>query len=162
MGVWNLKIRHATLAPDWDYLKQLRDEWNGPLIIKGVLDAKDAQRLQNQGVDAIWVSNHAGRQFAGAPASINALPDIRKAVGPDYPLIFDSGVNGSLDILRAISKGANFVMLGRAFHYGLGAFGAKGGAHVVDILRQDLQSNMGQIGAKTLHNLHRFRHPAWD
>lgn len=144
-------------SPDWEYLQQLRREWDGPLIVKGVLNPKDAQRLQNEGIDAVWVSNHAGRQFAAAPATITALPKIRAAVGPDYPLIFDSGIEGGIDILRAMALGASFVMLGRAFHYGLAAFGAKGGAHVVDILRQDLQSNMGQIGAKTLHNLHRFR-----
>jgi len=122
-------------------------------VVKGVLNAKDAQHLQNEGVDAVWISNHAGRQFAGAPASITALPLIRAAVGPEYPLIFDSGINGGLDILRAIALGANFVMLGRAFHYGLGATGAKGAAHVVDILRADLESNMGQIGAKTLKDV---------
>ncbi len=140
-------------SPDWDYLRELRDEWGGDLVVKGVLNADDAQRLQSEGVDAVWVSNHAGRQFAGAPASITALPQIRKAVGPDYPLIFDSGINGGLDILRAIALGADFVMLGRAFHYGLGAFGAKGAAHVVQILTQDMQSNMGQIGAKSLKEL---------
>ena len=140
-------------SPDWEYLQELREEWKGPLVVKGVLNAKDAQHLQNEGVDAVWISNHAGRQFAGAPASITALPLIRAAVGPEYPLIFDSGINGGLDILRAIALGANFVMLGRAFHYGLGATGAKGAAHVVDILRADLESNMGQIGAKTLKDV---------
>ena len=140
-------------SPDWDYLRELRAEWDGPLVVKGVLNAGDAQRMQNEGVDAVWVSNHAGRQFAGAPASITALPLIRAAVGPEYPLIFDSGIKGGLDILRAIALGADFVMLGRAFHYGLGAFGAKGAAHVVDILRADLTSNMGQIGARRLSDV---------
>ena len=140
-------------SPDWDYLRELRAEWDGPLVVKGVLNAEDAQRLQNEGVDAVWVSNHSGRQFAGAPASITALPLIRAAVGPEYPLIFDSGIKGGLDILRAIALGADFVMLGRAFHYGLGAFGAKGAAHVVDILRADLDSNMGQIGARRLSDV---------
>ena len=140
-------------SPDWDYLRELRAEWKGKLVVKGVLNPIDAQRLQTEGVDAVWVSNHAGRQFAAAPAAITALPLIRKAVGPEYPLIFDSGINGGLDILRAIALGANFVMLARAFHYGLGAFGAKGAAHVVDILRADLQSNMGQIGARQLSDI---------
>lgn len=140
-------------SPDWEYLQNLRKIWDGPLVVKGVLNPVDAQRLQNEGVDAVWVSNHAGRQFAGAPASITALPAIRQAVGPDYPLIFDSGIEGGLDILRAIALGADFVMLGRAFHYGLGAFGAKGAAHVVDILRADLISNMGQIGARSVKDV---------
>ena len=140
-------------SPDWEYLQCLRTEWDGDLVVKGILNAEDAQRLQNEGVDAVWVSNHAGRQFAGAPAAITALPLIRKAVGPSYPLIFDSGIEGGLDILRAIASGADFVMLGRAFHYGLGAFGAKGAAHVVDILRADLVSNMGQTGARRLSHI---------
>ncbi len=140
-------------SPDWHYLQKLRDEWDGALVVKGVLNPDDAVKLQNSGIDAVWVSNHAGRQFAGTPASITALPHIRAAVGPDYPLIFDSGIEGGLDILRAYALGASFTMLGRGFHYGLGAFGAKGADHVVDILRADLISNMGQIGAKSLIDL---------
>jgi len=133
-------------APDWDYLRALRDEWPGNLIVKGVLLPEDATALIKEGVDAIWVSNHAGRQFDAAPAALDALQPIRAIVGADFPLIFDSGIAGGLDILRAISKGADFVMLGRAFHYGIGAFGKKGAEHVVRILRKDLIANMGQMG----------------
>ena len=71
-------------------------------------------------------------------------------MGPDYPLIFDSGVAGGLDVLRAIALGADFVMLGRAFHYGLAAFGRDGAAHVLRILREDIESNMGQMGLTRL------------
>jgi L-lactate dehydrogenase (cytochrome) len=138
-------------SPDWDYVDKLRAEWDGPLIIKGVLDARDAPMLAQKGVDAIWISNHAGRQFDAAPATIEALPAVRAAT--TLPIIFDSGVQGGLDIMRALALGANFVMLGRAFHYGLGAMGEPGAAHVVDILRQDMIANMGQIGAKTLTDL---------
>jgi L-lactate dehydrogenase (cytochrome) len=134
-------------APDWDYLRTLRDEWDGALIIKGVLDPDDAIRAQNEGVDAVWVSNHTGRQFDGAPAAIDILPAVRVAVGPDYPLIFDSGVEGGLDILRAYAMGADFVMLGRAWHFALGAFGARGAEHLLHVLRDDMASNMAQIGA---------------
>ena len=132
-------------APDWDYLHELRREWPGKLIVKGVLRGEDARRLREAGVDAVWVSNHAGRQFDAAPASIEALPAVRDAVGPDFPLIADSGISGGLDILRAIALGADFVMLGRAWHYGLGALGARGAAHVADILRADMIANMGQM-----------------
>ncbi|SFR35800.1 L-lactate dehydrogenase (cytochrome) [Yoonia tamlensis] len=138
-------------SPDWDYLTWLRDHWDGPLIVKGVTNPDDAARLGDEGVDAIWVSNHAGRQFDGCAASIDVLPAIRAAT--TLPLIFDSGVEGGLDILRAISLGADFVMLGRAFHYGLAALGEAGAAHVVDILRQDMISNMGQLGAHHLADL---------
>ena len=133
-------------SPDWDYLHHLREVWNGPLIVKGVLDPNTAIRLKSEGVDAIWVSNHAGRQFAAAPATIDALGPIRAALGDTYPLIMDSGIESGLDILRAFANGADFVMLGRAFHYGLGAFGKRGATHVVDILKADLTANMGQMG----------------
>lgn len=138
-------------SPDWAYVDHLRNEWEGPLIVKGVLDAKDVPELAQRGVDAIWVSNHAGRQFDAAPATIEALPAIRAAT--DLPILFDSGIESGLDVMRALALGANFVMLGRAFHYGLGAMGEPGAAHALDILRQDMIANMGQIGAKTLSEL---------
>ncbi|WP_170331597.1 alpha-hydroxy acid oxidase [Ruegeria arenilitoris] len=138
-------------SPDMDYVKWLRDAWDGPFIVKGVMRADDAQRLQHAGVDAIWVSNHGGRQFDGAPASINVLPAIRSAT--NLPLIFDSGIEGGLDILRAIALGADFVMLGRGFLYGLSALGTRGPAHVIDILRQDMIANMGQMGLPNLQEI---------
>jgi len=138
-------------APDWDYVSWLRDEWEGNFIVKGVMRSADATRLEQLGVDAIWVSNHAGRQFDGAPATIEVLPELRTAT--KLPLIFDSGIEGGLDILRALALGADFVMLGRAFHYALGALGPKGIDHLVDILAKDMTSNMGQIGARDLADL---------
>lgn len=131
-------------SPDWDYLDWLRAHWAGKLVVKGVLNADDAPRLEQAGVDAIWVSNHAGRQFDAAPASIEVLPAIRAATS--LPLIFDSGVEGGLDILRAIAQGADFVMLGRPFHYALAALGADGPAHLIDILSRDMAANLGQLG----------------
>ena len=119
--------------------------------MKGVLNPEDAPRLEQAGVDAIWLSNHAGRQFDAAPAPIEVLPDFRAATG--LPLIFDSGVECGLDILRAFSLGADFVMLGRAFHFALGALGAKGVDHLVDILVKDLGANMNQLGARDLASL---------
>lgn len=131
-------------SPDWAYLDWLRINWDGPLIVKGVLNADDAPRLQDAGVDAIWVSNHAGRQFDASPATIEMLPAIRAAT--TLPLIFDSGVTGGLDLLRAIALGADFVMLGRAFHYALAALGRDGPAHLIDMLTRDLTANLGQLG----------------
>ncbi len=113
--------------------------------------SEDAAGLEEIGVDALWVSNHAGRQFDGAPATIEVLPAIRAAT--DLPLIFDSGVEGGLDILRALALGADFVMLGRAFHFALAALGAAGPAHLIDILRKDLEANMGQLGARGFGDL---------
>ena len=133
-------------APDWAYLDALRSEWQGPLIVKGVMRGADVDGLKNAGVDAIWVSNHGGRQFDAAPASLDGLRAVRAAAGPDYPVIYDGGVAGGLDALRAIALGADFVMLGRAWHYGLGAFGAKGAAQVLHILKDDMASALGQMG----------------
>jgi len=138
-------------SPDWDYMSWLRDHWDGPFIAKGVTRPADALRLKSVGVDAIWVSNHAGRQFDAAPATIDALRAVRAET--DLPLILDSGIEGGLDILRAFACGASFVMLGSAFHYALAALGEKGPAHLVDILVKDLQANMGQLGAATLKDL---------
>lgn len=136
-------------SPDWEYVAKLRAEWDGPFIVKGVLNVEDVARLESASVDAIWLSNHAGRQFDAAPAPIEILPDIRAAT--KLPLIFDSGIEGGLDILRALALGADFVMLGRAWHYALGALGERGPAHLADMLTSDLRANMGQIGARTLH-----------
>jgi L-lactate dehydrogenase (cytochrome) len=136
--------------PDWQYLNELRDEWGGQIVVKGITSAHDAKELSNIGVDAVWVSNHSGRQFDGGPSSIENLPAIRAAVGPDYPLIFDSGVEGGLDIIRAIALGANFVMLGRAFHYALAALGSKGFEQLRFMLSDDINTNMYQMGIRHL------------
>ena len=132
-------------APDWAYVDWLRANWEGKLVVKGVMRAADAPRLEAAGVDALWVSNHAGRQFDGARSSIEVLPEIRAATS--LPLIFDSGIEGGLDILRAIALGADFVMLGRAWHFALAALGRDGPAHLADMLSKDLVANLGQLGA---------------
>ncbi|MGK7652215.1 alpha-hydroxy acid oxidase [Roseovarius sp. B08] len=131
-------------SPDWSYLTWLREHWDGPLIVKGVQDHRNVPRLQSEGVDAIWISNHAGRQFDAAPATIEALPRIRAAT--DLPIILDGGVESGLDILRALALGADFVMMGRAWHYALAALGPRGPDHLVHILKSDLEANMGQLG----------------
>ena len=139
--------------PDWDYLRELRREWEGHLIVKGVLRPEDAQKMVAEGVDCIWVSNHSGRQFEAGPAVIDQLPNIREAVGIDVPLIYDSGVAWGLDIMRALAKGADFVMVGRAFQYAVAAFGARGIDHLVHILKADIEANMSQLGSENLGSL---------
>ncbi|MCC1492518.1 alpha-hydroxy acid oxidase [Cognatishimia sp. F0-27] len=133
------------VSPDWTYLEETRALWDGPLIVKGVLRAEDAPRLEAAGIDALWVSGHAGRQFDGAPAPLDSLRRIRAAC--TLPLIYDSGIEGGLDILRAIALGADLVMLGRGWHDALAALGAPGAAHLAKILRADLCANLAQLGA---------------
>jgi L-lactate dehydrogenase (cytochrome) len=138
-------------APDWEYVRALRERWQGKLVLKGVMEAEIAEQAEAEGVDAIWVSNHAGRQFDGGIASLDALRDVRGAT--TLPLIFDSGVTGGLDVMRALALGAQFVMIGRPWHYALGALGREGPTHWHDVLVKDMTSNMAQIGARNLSDL---------
>ena len=137
-------------SPDMEYVNWLRDHWQGPLILKGVMSETDVERLEASGVDALWVSNHAGRQFDGAPTSLEVLPNIRSA--SKLPLIFDSGIERGMDILRALALGADFVMLGTAWHVALGALGRQGPAHLTSIFKKDLIANMGQLGLVDLED----------
>lgn len=135
---------------DWDYVKQVRDLWDGPMIVKGLLHPEDAKKAVSIGVDGLGVSNHGGRQFDGAPAAIDALPGIVEAVGHQVKIIFDSGIRSGLDVIRALSLGADFVLCGRAFMYGVGALGKYGGHHVVEILKEDMKINMAQMGVEDM------------
>jgi L-lactate dehydrogenase (cytochrome) len=138
---------------DWEYLKAVRQEWDGPLVLKGVLHPAQAEEAVSIGYDGIMVSNHGGRQFDGAPAAISVLPTICEAVGGRAKILFDSGLRGGLDIARALALGADFVLLGRAFMYGVAALGRRGGDHVAEILTLDLRNNMIQLGCSTLGEL---------
>ncbi len=142
---------------DEAYIASLRDLWPGPLLLKGILHPADARFAVTQGVDGIIVSNHGGRQFDGAPAAIKALPDIVEAVKGKTRIIVDSGIESGLDIVKAIAFGADFVMLGRAFIYGIAALGEQGGKHVFSILRQDLENNMLQMNVGDINSLHELK-----
>jgi len=137
----------------WDYIRNVRKRWTGPLILKGILHPDDAERAIDEGVNGIQVSNHGGRQFDGSPAPIEALPHIVRKVKGRAKILFDSGVRTGLDIIRAISLGADFVFLGRAFIYGVGAFGRYGGDHAFEILRADLETNMVNLGCGRLEDI---------
>lgn len=138
-------------SPDYAYVRWLREAWEGPLIIKGILRPEDCADLERTGIDALWVSNHTGRQFDAAPATIDVLPQIRAAT--KLPLIFDSGIEGGLDILRALALGADFVMLGRAWHFALAGLGPAGPDHLYSVLCKDLIANMGHLNAPSLSEL---------
>lgn len=139
---------------DWDYLHELRNSWEGKIILKGILNPDDAKKASESKVcDAIVVSNHGGRQFDAAFTSVEALPKIREVVGKNFPLLLDSGVTSGLDILKAIHLGADFVLLGRAFMYGVGSFQKEGVDKVYDILTRDLVNSMHQVGAEDIKSL---------
>lgn len=138
---------------DWEYLQAVRDEWDGPLLLKGVLAVDEAERAVALGYDGIMVSNHGGRQFDGAPASIEVLPSISAAIGTKAKILFDSGARSGLDIARALALGADFVLLGRAFMYGVAALGQRGGDHAAEILRADLTNNMTLLGCRSITEL---------
>jgi len=138
---------------DWDYCRALKDIWEGPVILKGILHPDDAAKAIEVGLDGIGVSNHGGRQFNGGPAAIDALPAIVKRVEGRVPIIFDSGVRTGLDVMRALYLGADFVMLGRAFVAAVAAIGRYGGDHAAHILIDDLKNNMVQLGAADLEEL---------
>ncbi len=137
----------------WDYVAELRDAWDGPLVVKGLLDPGDARRAVAAGADGVQVSNHGGRQLEAAPAAIDALPQIVDAVGADTAILFDSGIRSGADVARAIALGADFVFCGRAYMFGLGALGADGAQHAHRILHDGLVNVMHQTGCSTLADL---------
>jgi len=138
---------------DWKYIEHIRSKWNGPLIIKGVLHPDDAIKAKQVGCDSIYVSNHGGRQFDGGSAPLYQLMKIREVLGPDYPLVYDSGIRSGLDIMKAIYAGADFVFVGRPFMYGIGSFQEEGAQQVFDIFEDQLRNNMMQIGVETIGEL---------
>lgn len=132
---------------------QIRERWKGKLLAKGVLDPQDAVEYIDLGADGIVISNHGGRQLDAAPGVACLVPQMRAAVGPDATLLVDGGVRSGLDIARMLALGANFVMMGRPFLYAVAALDRLGGDHVMNILKAELQSTMGQLGCATLGDL---------
>ena len=135
---------------DWARVEQIIRKWGGPVILKGINDPEDARRARDTGCDAILVSNHGGRQLDGAPSTIRALPAIRRAVGPDFPLYLDSGIQSGQEALKAIALGANAVFVGRAFTYGLGAMGQKGVEAALAILHREMDITMALCGVNDI------------
>ena len=140
-------------ATDWNTLKRVREAWKGKLIIKGVMNSEDAMKIKEAGADAIQVSNHGGRQLDSATASINALPLIRKALGDDFPILFDSGIRSGSDILRALALGADFVMFGRPLMYAIGADGARGLRRIINLIKEELSTNLGLVGLTDINEV---------
>ncbi|NDI05030.1 MAG: hypothetical protein EBY58_01940, partial [Rhodobacteraceae bacterium] len=146
--------RYASRAGlNWELLSQLRDTWKGNLIVKGVTSPSDAQKIVSYGVDAIYVSNHGGRQLDSVPAAIDLLPIIRDTVGLEFPIIFDSGIRGGEDVLKALALGANFVMLGRPVLHAMSAGGKKGLTSLFDAVSEDISVGLAQLGLNTIQQI---------
>ena len=140
---------------DWEKIREFRKMWDGPVIIKGIIDPRDAQEAVNVGADAIVVSNHGGRQLDGALSSIRALPPIMDAVGDKIEVHLDSGIRSGQDILKALAMGAKGVMIGRSFVYGLGAMGEEGVTKALEILHKELDTSMALCGRRDVKTLDR-------
>lgn len=135
---------------DWGYFARLRDVWPGKLVAKGVLCPEDAVLLKDAGADAIQVSSHGCRQLDAAPPAISALSDIRAAVGPDYPLFYDSGLRSGEDVVKSFTQGANFAFFGRVLLFAIAAGGQSGLERMWQILSDETSLTMAQIGKTDL------------
>ncbi len=139
----------------WKDLQWIRDFWDGPMIIKGILDAQDARDAVSFGADGIVVSNHGGRQLDGVVSSARALSAIADAVKGDIRILADSGIRNGLDVVRAIALGADAVLLGRAFVYALAAGGEAGVANLLDLFEKEMLVAMTLTGAKSVAGISR-------
>lgn len=140
-------------SPSWHDITWIRENWPGPLVIKGVLTAEDARHAAGLGADGIVVSNHGGRQLDGAPATIAALPEVVAAVGSDVEVLLDSGIRRGVDVLKALALGARAVLIGRHAVWGLALDGQHGVQHMIEILRTDMLRTMRLMGCQSVDEL---------
>jgi lactate 2-monooxygenase len=137
----------------WSDLPWLREHWDGPVVLKGTMSVADAVRAADAGMDGIVVSNHGGRQVDGGLGALDALPAIAAAVGSRTTVLFDSGIRTGADVLKAIALGAQAVLIGRPYVYGLGLAGEDGVRHVLRALRTDFEITMRLAGLASLADL---------
>lgn len=140
---------------NWDDVAWVKSQWDGKLIIKGILDVEDARLAAASGADALVVSNHGGRQLDGAESSIRVLPKIVDAVGSQIEIHMDSGIRSGQDVLKARALGARGVYIGRAFLYGLGAMGQAGVRTALEIIHKELDVTMALCGHRDIENVGR-------
>jgi L-lactate dehydrogenase (cytochrome) len=153
LGSWTAQQFDPAL--NWNDVEWIKKRWGGKLVLKGILDVEDARLALNTGADAIIVSNHGGRQLDGAPSSIAALPAIADEIGRRMEVFMDGGVRSGQDVLKAIALGAQGVMIGRAFLYGLGAMGEAGVAKVLELIHRELDLTMAFCGIRDIHDVDR-------
>jgi L-lactate dehydrogenase (cytochrome) len=139
----------------WKDVEWVRKQWNGPLIIKGILDPDDAREAAANGADAIVVSNHGGRQLDGVPSTARALPAVADAIGGKMPILADGGVRSGLDVVRMLALGADFVLLGRAWAYALAAGGQQSVAHVLKLIEAEMRVAMALMGCTRIDQIDR-------
>ncbi len=140
---------------DWNRVGEIKEEWGGKMILKGILDPEDASRAAEVGVDALVVSNHGGRQLDGALSSIRALPAIRRAVGDAVELHIDGGIRSGQDVLKSLAMGADGAMIGRGYIYGLGAMGEAGVTKALNLIQRELDVSMALCGKTRIEDLNR-------
>jgi L-lactate dehydrogenase (cytochrome) len=139
----------------WRDLEAIRSEWQGPLVVKGILDADDARQAASLGADGIVVSNHGGRQLDGVPSAARALPAIADAVGDRLAVLADGGVRSGLDVVRMLALGARAVLIGRPWAYALGSAGQAGVAHVLQLLQAEMRVAMALTGCTRVADIDR-------
>jgi L-lactate dehydrogenase (cytochrome) len=139
----------------WKDVEWLRSQWSGPIVLKGIQTVADAIIAADEGVEAIALSNHGGRQLDSAPAPLDLLPSVAEAVGSRTEIICDGGVRRGSDIVKALALGATACMAGRAYLYGLGAAGEAGVDHVLSLLASDIKRTMALIGCPSIKDLNR-------
>ncbi|MGO7206430.1 alpha-hydroxy acid oxidase, partial [Rhizobium ruizarguesonis] len=137
----------------WADVAWIKEQWGGPLIIKGILDPEDAKAAVDTGADAIVVSNHGGRQLDGAPSSISMLPKIVDAVGDRIEVHLDGGIRSGQDVLKAVALGAKGTYIGRPFLYGLGAMGKEGVSLALGIIRKEMDITMALCGKRDINDV---------
>ena len=137
----------------WSDVAWLKSIWNGPIVIKGIMTPEDAKLAIKAGADAIWISNHGGRQLDGVSGTIEVLPEIAKAVKGKAEIYLDGGVRRGSDIVKAIALGANACMIGRPYMYGLAANGAAGVESIIGILEIEMDATMALMGRPTIASL---------
>ncbi len=142
-----------TALPTWADIAWLREKWGGPFMLKGVMRVDDARRAVDVGATAISVSNHGGNNLDGTPAPIRALPAIAEAVGGDVDVLLDGGVRRGSDVVKALALGADAVMLGRAYLWGLAAGGQAGVENVLDVIRGGIDSALLGLGRSSVQEL---------
>ncbi|HKK97607.1 MAG TPA: alpha-hydroxy acid oxidase [Marivita sp.] len=153
LSTWTAEAFDQSL--NWDRIREFRKMWDGPLIIKGIMDPRDALEALNVGADAIVVSNHGGRQLDGALSSIRALEPILDAVGDKIEVHIDSGIRSGQDVLKATAMGAKGTYIGRAYVYGLGANGQQGVTDALNVIHKELDMSMGLCGRTDIHDVDR-------